>query len=205
MVIVRKLSIILPKENASVSSVIAYGKNVKNGLTDNATTFPDPEPTLVQLGTALTELEASIPPADEKNTVSTNLMQKLKKDFIKNMLSPIADYVLLVANGDRFTAGLSGCKLNKEERLPVVQGPISGTYVSAGAEDGTANIRITDRGNNDFFVFSLKVGDNWVVLDAFGLVDILVKGLPSGSSIIRIVGKKSDVPGTPIELVVKAV
>lgn len=205
MAVVKKIIIILPSEDDSVISVINYGRNVKNGFTDNAAIFPDINPTLPEITAALTELENSIPAPSEKNTISTNLLQKRKKDFINNILKKNASYVLMVANDDRYVAGLSGYKLNKEERTPIAQEPISAEFVGPGAEDGTAYIRITERGNNDFFIVSLKEGDNWKMLDAFKLKEFMLQGLPSGSSIIRIAGKKGDVLGTPIELVVKAV
>lgn len=39
-----KLTIKLPNEDSSVSSIITYGESVEEGMADNVATFPEPTP-----------------------------------------------------------------------------------------------------------------------------------------------------------------
>lgn len=201
---IKKLTIKLPKENASVASVISYAENVENGMTDNAATFPSPTPTLALFSAALAALIASIPAKDEKNTVSTNLMQKLKKELIDSYLRPLADYVLLVSNGDRYTAGLSGFVLNVEDTTEHLPSVFTARFVGVGADPGTAIVEIDERAGNVLFIVELKVNDQFVMLDAYNTLKFTVEGLPSGESIIRLTGKKGTRRSPQVTLVVRA-
>lgn len=201
---ITRLSTKLPKENASVSSVISYCENVETGMTDNADIFPAPVPTLVLFSAALVALIASVPTKDEKNTTNTNLMQKHKKDIIKNFLQPWSDYVLLVANGDRYKAGLSGFVLNVEDTVEHDPGPFSAVFIGPGPDAGQAIVEVAERAGNALFIVELKVGEQWVMVDAFNTLKFTVEGLPSGESIIRITGKKGVKKSPKVTLIVRA-
>ncbi|MBI1225734.1 MAG: hypothetical protein GC192_10905 [Bacteroidetes bacterium] len=201
---IKKLSIKLPKENASVASVISYCDNVETGMADNADTFPDPVPTLALFTAALVALKASVPSRDEKNTTNTKLMQKNKKDIINNFLKPWADYVLLVANGDRYTAGLSGFVLNVEDTMEHDPSAFTATFKGVGPDGGQAIVEINQRAGNALFIVELKVGDQWEMIDAFNTLKFVVEGLPSGESTLRITGKKGVKKSPKIILSVRA-
>lgn len=201
---IKKLSIKIPKEEASVSSVISYCENVKTGMTDNAATFPDADPTLLLFIAALTALKASVPSKDEKNTTNTKAMQKHKKDIIKNFLQPWSEYVLLVANGDRYVAGLSGFVLNVENTVEKDPSAFTATFVGVGPDGGQAIVEITERAGNALFIVEKKVGEDWVMIDAFNTLKFTVEGLPSGESNIRITGKKNVKKSPKVILSVRA-
>ena len=201
---IKKLTIKLPREDASVNYVVSYAQNVLNGMTDNAATFPSPNPTLALFSAALDALIASVPAKDEKNTVSTNLMQKRKKEVINNNLRPQADYVLMVANGDRYTAGLSGFVLNAEDTNEHQPSVFTARFVGVGSDPGTAIVEIDNRAGNALFIVELKVGEQFVMIDAFNTLKFTVGGLPSGESIIRITGKKGNRRSPQVMLVVRA-
>ncbi len=204
MVIVKKLTIKLPREDASVSSVISYCENVETGMTANADTFPLPVPTLVLFSAAIVALKASVPSKDEKNTMNTKAMQKHKKDIIINFLQPWSEYVLLVANGDRYKAGLSGFVLNVAEKVEHNPGPFSAVSIGPGPDAGQAIVEVGERAGNALFIVELKVGEQWAMIDAFNTLKFTVEGLPSGESIIRITGKKGVKRSPKVTLIVRA-
>ena len=199
-----EFKIILPKSKTLVSSVISTGDSVKTNMTKNLAVFPDPVPTLDDLGTALQALKDSVPPENERSTASNNLTEKLKKEFIENYLKPLSGYVLFVAKGDRYKAGLSGFELSKEDTVERAPGEIEAVFVGPGPSEGTAKVRILNRAGNALFKVYLKVDDKWVMLDAFNTLTFIVKNLPSGSSQLRIIGKKGDLESPPVDITVKA-
>ncbi len=200
----KKLFIILPTEKSPVSTVIADGESVLEGMTNHADVFTAPPVTMLALAAALNLLKDAVVPENEKNTTTTNLMQKRKADFIKNELLPLSNYVLLVANGDRYIAGLSGFRLNKEESTPIDPSEFSATFISVGSVIGSAIIRIDERAGSSFFIVKLKVGDDFVMHDAFDTLLIEVTNLPSGPNILEIYGKKNKKTSPPVQLLVRA-
>ncbi|MBI1224620.1 MAG: hypothetical protein GC192_05235 [Bacteroidetes bacterium] len=141
---------------------------------------------------------------------ASRIVLKQKKLELLELLRQLAAYVYGVANGNRYIAELSGFKLSKETTTPKHTSGIVVRDVKPGPGDGEAMVRLASRGGFDMFQVELKLADDsWRVLRAFTLSKFIIKGLPSGSSIIRITGFKSDVPGTGegsvIEIVVKAV
>ena len=200
----KKLSIILPRENVATAAVITYAKGVENGMTTNAATFPTPPVTMAALGAAITAAEnAQVPESDRSSNTDAVLAQK-KQDLL-DLLLPLSNYVLSVANGDRFVAGLSDFELSKEETTNNPPGQFSASFLRPGPTDGTAEVRIGARAGNALFIVMLKVGDAWVMLDAFNTLQFTVEGLPSGTSTLRIYGKKGQLRSPAVEIVVKAV
>lgn len=201
-----KLNYLLPDEKTPANEVIAEGDNLVAGLTDNPTVFVDPTPTPAEITTDLNLLKtANSVPDNEKNTLTRDLLQKRKEDFINNMLKPAANYGLFVANGDRYIAGLLGLKLSKEETNNYTPSVFSAYFVGAGPSEGTAKVRINQRAGNALFKVYLKVNDEWKLWDAFNTLTFIVTGLPSGSSQLRIIGKKGDVESPEVDITVKAI
>lgn len=201
---IKKLSIILPDERSPVSTVITDGENVLEGMTNNADVFTTPPVTMLALAAALNLLKDSVVPENEKNTTTTNLMHKRKADFIKNELLPLSNYVLLVANGDRYIAGLSGFRLNKEETSNTEPGEFQAVSMGVGPIVGSTIVRILERAGCIFFIVKHKVGDDYIMHNAYNTLTFTVTDLPSGSNILQIIGKKGEYTSPPVELVVRA-
>ncbi len=199
----KKFTIILLEENASATSVLTLGKSVSTNMGLNATTFPTPPVALTALDTALEELEEADVPEDNRSNM-TDLNLKNKKLIVLAMLSTLAGYVLMIANGNRNKASLSGFTLSAEDTVDHPPGEFELKSRKAGADEGTVEIRLNHRAGNAVFIVQLKVGDEWVIIDAFNTITFVVKGLPSGTSYLRIYGKKGDKKSPAIEVTVKA-
>lgn len=201
----KKFVIILPEEKSSVQAILSYGRSVLSGLKSHPDKFPEPTPTPAALETALDELEAANLPEGDMSD-NARIMLHEKKRIVLGVLRELSAYVIGVSKGDRFTASLSGFKLSAEETKATQQGEILIKYIKPGLNSGEAIVRIGNRGGHDLFIVSLKKADGeFVMLDAFSLSTFTIKGLPSGSSVILITGKKSDVAGASVEAVAKAV
>lgn len=200
----KKLFIILPTEKSPVSTVIADGESVLEGMTNHTAEFPEPPVTMVAFAAALNLLKDSVVPESEKNTTTTNLMQKRKVDFINNQLLPNSNYVLLVANGDRYIAGLSGYRLSKEEVTPVEPSEFQAVSMGVGPIVGSTIVRILERAGCIFFIVKHKVGDDYIMHNAYNTLTFTVTDLPSGTNILQIIGKKGEYTSPPVELVVRA-
>lgn len=203
---INQLSIILPNEKTSVSAVISYGNDVKSGMTAHAATFPDPLPSMEDFSTALENLTtANNVASDKKNNETNQLLKKRKIDFINHMLKPLSIYVLYIAKGNRYTAGLSGFVLNKEETSSQPPGPFTAVFEGVGPNDGTAWVRIENRAGNLYYEIERKINDQWVIIKTSSELRFLVANLPAGTTILRITGKKGEMSSPPFELVVKAI
>lgn len=199
----KKLSVILPVKKATPATVITYAKAVHKGMTDNAAKFPEP---LVSMADFLTAIEAAetaqVPEADRSANTDAVLEQRISA--LRQMLETLANYVLFAANNNRFTAGLSGFELNKEETTSHSPGEFNAKFVGVGPNPGTAIVRIEERAGCAFFLVQMKVGEEWVMIDGFNTLLFTVEGLPSGSSILRIYGKKGNAKSPVVELAVRA-
>lgn len=201
----KKLSFILPTEKTSADKVSDQGDSLVNGLTDNDDIFETPVPSVADITTGLNLLKtANSVPENEQNHNTRELLKKRKVDFINNLLMPSSYYVLSVANEDRYIAGLVGLEMNKEDTSTHTPSVFTATFEGVGAASGTAKVRINNRAGNALFKVFLRVGDAWVLWDAFNTLKFTVKGLPSGSSTIRIIGKKGDVESPEVDLAVRA-
>lgn len=202
---IKKLSYLLPNFKTPAAKVIDDGDSVVAGLTDNPTVFEEPVPPIADITTGLTLLKtANSVPENEQNTLSRELLKKRKEDFIEFLLTPASNYGLFIANEDRYTAGLLGLPLNKEETTAHNPSAFTAVFEGVGAAAGTAKVRISDRAGNALFKVFLKVGTDWVLWDAYNTLSFIVSGLPSGSSTIRIIGKKGEVDSPEFDLVVRA-
>ncbi len=200
---IKKLAIIQPHERASASTVITYAKAAHKGMSDNATTFPSPPIIMLDFKKAIDAAEAAIVPEADRSENTDKALAKLVND-LRKMLETLATYVLFVADGDRYTAGLSGFELNKEETISRKPGEFKAKFMQAGPNPGTAIVRIEERAGCAFFIVKRKVGDDWVMLDAFNTLLFTVEGLPSGESTLLIYGKKGSDKSPEVQLVVRA-
>lgn len=200
---ISKLSIILPEKKASATDVVTYARRVKTNLTTYAETFPNPTVKLPDFEAAITTLENSIVTGKEKSDATDERTAQFQKPVME-MLYTLSVYVLMVANSDRYIAGLSGFTLNKEESEAKKTEDLAVDNSKPGKEDGTVIISLKGRAGYDLFIVERKTETGWTMLWAYRKLYFTVKGLPSGSSILRITGTKGDVPGDSIEIVVKA-
>ena len=200
---IKKLAIIQPQERAIAATVITYAKAAHKGMTDNAARFTEPPVRMSDFLAAIEAAEAAqVPEAERSANTDAVLNNHIKT--LRQMLETLASYVLFIANGDRFVAGLSGFELNKEETTSRTPGEFNAKFVGVGANPGTANVRIEERAGCALFIVQLKVGDDWVMIDAFNTLLFTVEGLPSGPSLLRIYGKKGDAKSPMLELAVRA-
>ncbi len=201
---IKKLAIILPEERTSAADVVTYGKAVLAGMGAHTELFPEPVPTLKELDDAIKALVAADVPEGDRSP-NTDLVLQEKKMVVIGILEPLSRFVLLKANGDRTTAAKSGFKLNVEETVNKAPGEFSAKFVRTGPADGSATVRIEERAGCALFIVELKVEEKWVMMDAFNTLLFTVEGLPSGSSVLRIYGKKGVKKSPAVEIVVKAV
>lgn len=200
---IKKLAIILPEERASAADVLTYAKAVSKGLTNHVDIYASPTPTVKELDDAITALENAQVSEDDRSA-STDRVLEEKKQAVLAVLEPQSRYVLLVADGDRSKAAKSGFKLNAEETVKKVPGEFKAVFVRPGADAGTSIVRIEERAGCAFFLVQLKVEEKWVMIDGFNTLTFTVEGLPSGSSTLRIYGKKGTKKSPAVEIVVRA-
>jgi hypothetical protein len=166
--------------------------------------YPAPTPPLGTLEEAMNALEAADAPEGDRSP-NTDLVLSAKKLVVIDILEPLSRYVLLTADGNRYKAALSGFPLNAEETVSRPPGEFKAVFVQPGPDDGTATVRIEERAGCALFIVELKVEEKWVMIDAFNTLLFTVEGLPSGSSVLRIYGKKGVKKSPAVEIVVKAV
>ncbi|MBK9016802.1 MAG: hypothetical protein IPM82_23530 [Saprospiraceae bacterium] len=201
-------TILTLKEKSSVGEFEDLYNNVAAGIGGNPLVFVTPSPTLLVFKAGFDALKAADVADNLANDASRIVLKEKKVEFLE-LLRQMAAYVLGVANGSRYIAELSGFKLSKATTTPKVQTGIVVIERRPGPGDGEASVRI-NKGGFDMVIVELKLEDNsWKMIGAFTLSKFILKGLPSGSSNIRITGYKGDVPGTVdgsvVETVVKAV
>lgn len=202
-------TILLPNERASVEEFDDLYADVSAGISGNPEVFVTPAPTMLELKAGRDAMVAANVADNLANTASRIVLKEKKVEFL-GLLRQLAAYVIGVANGDRYIAELSGFKLSKETTSPKQTSGIIVKDVKPGPGDGQATVRMASRGGFDMLQVELKQpDDSWRILGGYTLKKFVLKGLPSGSSVIRITGFKSDVPGTGegsvVEIVVKAV
>lgn len=200
---IKKLAIIQPSERATAPTVITYAKAAHSGMSTNATTFPSPPIRMEDFKKGIDDAEAAIVPEADRSENTDKVLDKLIKD-LRKMLETLATYVLFVADGDRYTASLSGFELNKEETTTHKPGEFKAKFMQPGANPGTAVVRIEERAGSAFFIVKLLVEGKWVMIDAFNTLLFTVEGLPSGESRLLVYGKKGTDTSPEVQLVVRA-
>lgn len=200
-----KFTIKLLEFKDSVSKISNYSLNVQSGLTTYREHFAEPSPSVSELKTATDAMNTANVADDLASDTTRKELEKQKKNVLE-ILGKMAAYVIGVAKVDRYIASLSGFELSKEETTPQKTGEIKVLDSKPGSNDGEAILRLSDKGGYTMFIVERKAAEgNWVMMGAFQLKTYTIKGLPSGSSVIRITGYKSDVAGAAVETVVKAV
>lgn len=196
MATLNQFKFVLPTKDDSPAKVLSVAKSGKTGLTANAAIFPNTPISMVDYGAKITALENSMVEKKYSSDATREVRDKHKEDLV-DMIVEQAAYAFGVANGSRYTAGLSGFPLSKETSETIPQGPFTIKSILPGGLPGTAVITIGTRGGNDMFKVYLKVGEDYVMLDAFMGKTYTLTGLPSGTSNIRIIGFKGD-HGDPV-------
>jgi hypothetical protein len=201
-------TILTLKEKATVGDFEDLYDNVAAGIGGNATVFVTPAPTLLVFKAGIDALKAADVAENLANDASRIVLGE-KKVEMRELFRQMAAYVIGVANGSRYIAELSGFKLSK---AVTTSKPVTGIVVvdkRPGPGDGESTVRI-NKGGFDMVIVELKMEDNsWRMIGAFTLRKFILKGLPSGSSTVRLTGYKGDVMGTVensvVETIVKAV
>ena len=188
-----RLSIVLPRET---DDDLAVNKEVDDVITQmelEAELFPSPPTKLTDLRKLNKDYRDAMPSPgnSSENLEQAKLVLKraVLKAFKANSL-----YVLMVADGNRETAARSGYRLNKE--TPEKRNPTKPVVIKAVPADDPGSIRITlqDKAGCSFFLAELRNADgSYTLLDGFDRVrGALVRNLPAGKSLIRLVGRKGN-------------
>jgi hypothetical protein len=200
----RKLGIILPTKKSPTSEYTTTGKSVVSGIGSNPTIFANPVVPMKDLDEATKAVEAAILP-ELKQSRETDLILETKKAALLVILNKLANYVLLIANGDRMIAELSGFKLTKETSESQDPSALELKKTSIGANPGTAQVVLKDRAGAAFFLVMLKdIHGEFKIIDGFNTLDFIVLGLPSGESTLRIYGKKNEKVSPTLDVLVRA-
>lgn len=107
-----RLALILPKKDDDDNDVGKEVDDIVEAMEANTTTFPDPDGIVADVKAANTTFKNSIPSARNSSIA-------LEEDKMKNkmamlvLLAMLGRYVVMVSNGDRSIAAISGFKLNK--------------------------------------------------------------------------------------------
>lgn len=203
MTIVKKFGIKSLRLSDPIQAFEDYCKSVTTGMTNNVETFPLPPVPIKQIEEKVKALGDANVAEGDRSANTRSQVKKIKGEIIE-VLSTNANYVLLVANGDRSIAVLSGYTLTEGERKPQPPKEFKAVFVGVGPDPGTAIVNIEERAGNALFIVQQKVEDKWVMIDAFGELTFTVEGLPPGQSMLRIYGKKSKKKSPAVELVVRA-
>lgn len=122
----------------SDSALRTFAEGVKTGMTGNAA-YPNPEPKLEDLQTAITVFSESLP--DPANLNQNNASVKNdNRAALLDMLRQLAAYVTAASKGDRTLILSSGFKVSKERQaagqLPTPE-KATATY---GTQSGSVNV-----------------------------------------------------------------
>lgn len=199
-----KLGIILPKPKSPATDYVSLGRAVVSGLTSNPSIFVTPAVPIKDIDDATKAVEDAIVP-ELKKSKETDLILESKKQALLSLLITESNYVLLIANGDRMTAELSGFKLTKESTTKQDPSALEVKKIAIGADPGTAIITLKERAGCAFFLVMLKLEDGtFQLIDGFNTLEFTVTSLPSGESTLRIYGKKDDKVSPFLDVLVRA-
>ncbi len=200
-----KLGINLPTDKSSAIDVVEYSKSVETGCTANAGIFSTPPDPIIDLTKQREKTEQSILP-ERFRSQATDEETEMQKTVLLALLLRNANYVLLVANGNRTIAQLSGHTLNKAEKVKRPPADLAlDKWESNVNVPGGVKIRLQGAADGSLFIVQHKDEEGvFRMIDAFNTVIFDVEGLPAGDNILRVYAKKGKVKTAPIEFLVKA-
>jgi hypothetical protein len=187
------------------TKIYQLGGKVYTGITNNATVFATPDPTMAELNTENTKLYTCINAKDgskQKNQAIDN--QAL---VVYNMLKNLAAYVTKVANNDRATILLSGFDSNDDPETGTEPGKVVIKRVEDGNLACSAKIFIETLDRADRYKVETTTtptdASSWkTVLDPASIYKLELTGLTRGQEIyIRVTGGNTHGWGTPSEYV----
>ena len=195
----------LPREVPSLAWGAGLGDAAMDArVAEYTAKFANPIVPLKDLEAANIALDATILP-ENKRSNDTDMVMEEKKLELLELLVKLSNYVLLVANGDRVIAGLSGFKLTKEEKTPDNPTTLELDKVTTGSSAGTARVSLKSRAGCAIFIVQLKNAEGeYKMFDAFNTTTFDLEGLPAGESLIRIYGKKGKKKSPMLDAVVRA-
>ncbi len=135
----KNLKVVLNDSNLSVSELLTKGRTTVQNLTDHASVFTNPNPSLAAMTQGCDELETAIREAFDGGKSKTAIRNE-KRQKLHALLVICAAYVEQVAAGDEEIVYLSGLEVKKER---VVNYP--DFAVEQGDHNGSVSVRVRAR------------------------------------------------------------
>jgi hypothetical protein len=116
------------------AKLLTFAQKVVASMTTAVGSFPTPTPTLVDITSEIDNFSALLQSAANRDKVQVALKNQSKKTLLQ-MLSQLADYVNMVAQGDEVKLSESGFDLNKVPQPISMKGP-TGLVLLDGGNSG---------------------------------------------------------------------
>jgi hypothetical protein len=166
----------------SDSDFLTFAKSVLVSMTDNAN-FPTPQPTLIVVGTAITDYETALANAADGGKTETAIKNQ-QRAALDATLKQLASYVELVAGDDEAKLLSSGFELTKN---PTPAGPLGAAQNFRVEAGDKGQLKLVCEANRLARVYKMghkQVGDTaWTEVDSTSS-RLLLTGLESGKEYV---------------------
>jgi hypothetical protein len=140
----------------TVPAKIQYGRRLIAGITENATLFPAPNPTMAALTAETDEMEAAYNAAKAARLTAKTLTQILdgREDSFDGAVAQLASYVDNISNGDPITIERSGFSVRA---TPTPVGPLPApTDLQVVASEHTGHAELRWRGPRGAAAYNIE-------------------------------------------------
>ena len=153
----------------SDSRILTFGQSVVTAMTQAVAVFPTPSPSLTEIGEELVNYSGLVTSAATRDKVQI-VFKNQSKQTIMLMLSQLADYVNLIAQGDEAILAQSGFDLNKVPE-PISMGAPTRLVLLDGGNSGELFIKFKAVIGAFSYLFQytadpLLANDSWVSIPA---------------------------------------
>jgi len=188
------------------TAVLLLGGRIVAAMTANKTTFPDPDPTMSEFSTQVTQLETYLNSNDGSDKIKEALATQTK--LVYSSLKSLVAYANKVAKGDKAIIILSGFDSDEEATVHDIPDKVILKHIENGSTLYSLKIYVQPQSNADRYMVEITTtpGDpnSWkMVLNSVASNKLEVPGLARGVEVfVRVTagnthgwGPHSDVTG----------
>jgi len=163
----------------------AKAKEVESSVTSNLN-FPNAVNNLTKLATAKTEYDESLVMASTGDTTKIALKNEKRKNLV-DVLTELARYVEMAANGNRFILLSSGFEISKEHPATVILNVPQNLKLSDGNESGELYLTFNSVNGAKSYMYQSSIdpltSESTWTSEASTVSEHTFKSLPSGKRI----------------------
>ena len=115
--------------------------SIIDAMTDNPN-FPNPDPSLAEVNTAVTEYSSALAGARSKDKVQVEL-KNIKRAALITVLKNLAAYVNYTSKGDRSIMASSGFDVSKDAKSAIVMSAPKNFKIVSGENSGQAFLKVS--------------------------------------------------------------